>query len=93
MCTQQHARGVKPSFIILVMSACCGCAEYAVGNGGLTVVEDIKDFCSAILCNAGKHLPIAASGNAYDSGRVGTVVFYEFDPLFLFLPQFDVTVD
>lgn len=78
---------------MLLMSGDCGCAEHATENAMLTVVEDIKHLCSTILCNAGKQLPIAAGGNANDGGRVSTVVFHEFDPLLLFLPQFDVTVD
>lgn len=75
------------------MSTKCGRVEHAVGNAVLTVVEDVKDFGSTILCNAGKQLPIAASGNTNDSGHMSTVVFHEFDPLLLLFPQLDMTVD
>lgn len=59
----------------------------------LTVVKDIEHLCGTIFRNAGKHLPIAASGNADDGGEMSAIVFDEFDPLFLFLPQLDVTVN
>ena len=56
LCTQQHARGVKPSFIMFVMSAehTREYDEYAIIDGTQTVVEDIKHLGSTILCNAGK---------------------------------------
>ena len=59
----------------------------------LTVVKDIKHLCTTIFCNAGKQLPIATGGNADDGVHMSTVVFDEFDPLLLFLPQLDNTVD
>ena len=75
------------------MVAPCECTKSTTVEAMLTVVEDVKHLGGAILCNAGKQLPIAAGRNADDRRQMSTVVLHEFDPLVLFLPELDVTID
>ena len=56
LCTQQHARGVKPSLIIFIMSVkgLPVSGKDTMVEATLTVVEDIKHLGGPVLCNAGE---------------------------------------
>ena len=58
-----------------------------------TKVDNIEHFRTPILRDAGKELPVRASGNSNHRCEVSTVCLDKLDALLLLFPQLDNAVD
>jgi hypothetical protein len=57
-----------------------------------TEIDDVENFCSHVLRDSSKQLTICASGNRGYGSKMCTVMFDEFDALFLLFPELEMTV-
>ena len=57
-----------------------------------TEIDDIENLGGHVLRDCGEQLAIFASGNRDYRSEVGTVVFHEFDAMFLLFPELEMTI-
>ena len=62
-------------------------------EASLTEIAHIEHLNTAVFGDTSKQLTIGAGGNGYDGGQMRTVVFNEFNPLLLFLPELEMAVN
>lgn len=90
--TQQHAWGVYPSLIMLIISRKIWWPRGPVSAGRPTKIDDIKHFRTSILWYARKKLTVGTGRNRHHWSKVSSIMFHKFYPWFLLFPKLEMSI-